>query len=444
MKLKKLMAILLTAAMVLPLLTMGVYASNNTSFTTQDALIALQASAGLVELTEEQRARYGIRNDNRVSVADALRLLRISAGLPARGVTEQEQLNSVIAEVMGLLNPNMSEFEKVTFLFDWVKTNVEYDHSLSKGTAYHALVERSSVCNGFARGLQTLLDNAGIENKFITGDLGSDATGWGGHAWNMIKVDGNWYYADITHSRGYKHFLLSERALRADHRWDTSELPATPSISFGGTDQRNYFIPNGNNVFYYEENLQRLQKYDGITGITTTVESNITHRRTVWIGRTGFVVDTSFSDDYWFYVNNQGKNILYSMAYGTKIETPDSINGRLGGSLGDIAFFVNNISFTAFNTKTHEVQETEISIENSFYFHQIGSFNGKVYFYSFTDLFLYDIENNTFSKLTSPAGIVTGRWLNQVRIVENNDLFYLTWEIVGSNSPVINGKLQIT
>jgi uncharacterized protein YkwD len=79
MKLKKTLAFLLTIAIVLPLSVTGTYAAYE-RITTADALLALQSSAGLVELTEEQKIRYGVSGD-RATTAEALRVLKIAAGI---------------------------------------------------------------------------------------------------------------------------------------------------------------------------------------------------------------------------------------------------------------------------------------------------------------------------------------------------------------------------
>jgi hypothetical protein len=95
MKFKKVLVILLAAALVLPMLTTGASAASAPltlsaeALTTRDALTVLQASSGLVTLTAEQRARYGINANSTVSISDALRVLQISAG-----ITEDSVLNA--------------------------------------------------------------------------------------------------------------------------------------------------------------------------------------------------------------------------------------------------------------------------------------------------------------------------------------------------------------
>jgi hypothetical protein len=108
MKLKKTLAVLIMVAIFMPLLSTGIYASER--FTAADALTVLQASAGLVELTAEQRTRYGISGD-RATAADALRVLRISAGIStdtpprtasnSRGNTSGNIINGGIAAIQG-------------------------------------------------------------------------------------------------------------------------------------------------------------------------------------------------------------------------------------------------------------------------------------------------------------------------------------------------------
>jgi hypothetical protein len=59
-------------------LSLGVSAD---ALTTADALTVLRAAAGLIELTAEQAAKFGI--SGAPSTSDALRILRVAAGLPA-------------------------------------------------------------------------------------------------------------------------------------------------------------------------------------------------------------------------------------------------------------------------------------------------------------------------------------------------------------------------
>ena len=55
-----------------------------------------------------------------------------------------------------------------------------------------------AVCDGYALAYEYLLQQCGIEAVVIGGDAGSDEFSTGGHAWNLVKLDGVWYEADPT------------------------------------------------------------------------------------------------------------------------------------------------------------------------------------------------------------------------------------------------------
>ncbi len=57
-----------------------------------------------------------------------------------------------------------------------------------------ALLEGVTVCAGFSKALCYLADKLGIECKYVSGELPNG----GLHAWNQVKIDGDWYNCDLT------------------------------------------------------------------------------------------------------------------------------------------------------------------------------------------------------------------------------------------------------
>ena len=53
-------------------------------------------------------------------------------------------------------------------------------------------MEGKGVCAGYAFALQYLLMRAGIQSYYVVGYAGEN------HAWNLAKIDGEWYYVDAT------------------------------------------------------------------------------------------------------------------------------------------------------------------------------------------------------------------------------------------------------
>lgn len=78
----------------------------------------------------------------------------------------------------------------------------------------------SGVCASYAETFSFLCDCIGIEVYYCIGSADNrSGIGFAGHAWNKVKVDGNWYYIDPYWNAGlnsYKYFL--SESLWTDHR----------------------------------------------------------------------------------------------------------------------------------------------------------------------------------------------------------------------------------
>lgn len=144
---------------------------------------------------------------------------------------EQAAADSAIASCVA---DGMSDYEIAKALHDYLALNNEYDMRYYSGnvpaisyTAYGALVNRTSVCAGYALAYERLMDQVGIPCEYVTG-----MTTNGYHAWNIIEIDGEWYHVDVTWDDPtpdregyvrYKYFLKSDKAMSRDHiSWEAS------------------------------------------------------------------------------------------------------------------------------------------------------------------------------------------------------------------------------
>ena len=59
-------------------------------------------------------------------------------------------------------------------------------------TAYGIIVNKTGVCESYSEAFQTLCLYAGIKCTGVVGTAG------GGHKWNCVELDGEWYMCDIT------------------------------------------------------------------------------------------------------------------------------------------------------------------------------------------------------------------------------------------------------
>lgn len=86
-----------------------------------------------------------------------------------------------------------SAAEQERYVHDALMQIVEYDAQAAMNqSAYSALVNKKSVCAGYARAYQYLLQQLGIPCYYCTGYAGED------HAWNIVKLDTGYYNVDVT------------------------------------------------------------------------------------------------------------------------------------------------------------------------------------------------------------------------------------------------------
>ena len=79
------------------------------------------------------------------------------------------------------------------YIFEYFKTSVKYENSSLDQTAYAALVNKRTVCAGVTLAVNYIFKRLGIPSYYLIGN-----TSGGSHAWNAVKIDGNWYYLDAT------------------------------------------------------------------------------------------------------------------------------------------------------------------------------------------------------------------------------------------------------
>ena len=121
-----------------------------------------------------------------------------------------------------------SELAIYKSIYDAVIESAQYDQEIYKATldgtitdwmqvdrtAYGALVDRKTVCTGYARAFKAACDLAGLPCWVITGT--HDEVG---HAWNAVLFDGEVRYVDCTFAdtggESGKQFLFNQEKMNA-------------------------------------------------------------------------------------------------------------------------------------------------------------------------------------------------------------------------------------
>jgi hypothetical protein len=155
---------------------------------------------------------------------------------------KRQYLDDRVNYIASTVNPDLSDFEKILFVHDYVVNNVRYNsETLEKGkfypedsTAYGALIGGRAICSGYATSIKLLLNKLGIECGIIDSpDMN--------HAWNYVYLNGKYYHLDATWDDPvyygsdiltYRCFLLDDQTMSSDHKWDKTKYPKCTSDTF--------------------------------------------------------------------------------------------------------------------------------------------------------------------------------------------------------------------
>ena len=195
-----------------------------------------------------------------------------------------------------IVSDDMSEYEKVHAIYDYIIYNVRYDHdcanaqdvyvsgnlSLNEKMKYYGYYlegifldkfykkDMHAVCDGKSKAFVLMCGIEGITAVRISGEASSDGKNFGGHAWNKVLLDLNgtgdkeWYFVDTTWGDvgddskeflSHAYFLLSDDEVKNTHREKTGhgypkaegkfDYYAHETYTSSGTEY-NYVITNRN------------------------------------------------------------------------------------------------------------------------------------------------------------------------------------------------------
>lgn len=145
-------------------------------------------------------------------------------------------------DIVDAMPDGWDEREKMLYLYQYLTDNVQYYHNDYYGTdycfLYDALVRHSTVCAGYAEALYVLCNLAGIDCLNITGEAGKLSDVDDLHAWNVARINGQYYQFDTTWDAGkapadYWYFGMSTEYAMTHHTrllrgFDTEFCPDCP------------------------------------------------------------------------------------------------------------------------------------------------------------------------------------------------------------------------
>jgi hypothetical protein len=184
---------------------------------------------------------YAISVGTSATVHDDMATLSITMKFNVEYFTTLEQ-EQAVTEKLGEVMPELeldgkSRYEKIKTIHDWIVNHNEYDHVhvgdetyRTQYTAYGALIDQTSVCQGYAVLFYRMCLEAGIDVRVMAG-IATTSSESGRHSWNIVRIDGKYYYVDTTWddptvaSTGqgvlrWDYFLIGSNKMSQDHDGD--------------------------------------------------------------------------------------------------------------------------------------------------------------------------------------------------------------------------------
>ena len=160
-----------------------------------------------------------------------------------------EQCRAVLGE---LITEDMTDFQKELAVHDWIVEHGSYDQTVHNNPGhsgrtgyrdpYGILVGGYGNCLGYSTTFQLLMDLCDVECITV---VGAAFDSMEDHAWNMVRLDGEWYCVDVTWDDPtmgngntnsvvrHRYFNVTSQHMRdTDHQWDYLYVPEATATQY--------------------------------------------------------------------------------------------------------------------------------------------------------------------------------------------------------------------
>lgn len=126
------------------------------------------------------------------------------------------------------VDSSMTQADKAMAVYIYFAKNTVYKESADAHTGYDVLVNHVGVCDGLANAYALAMNTLGIPCAVVSNYSKN-------HSWNIVKLNGKWYYVDLTNGVGtgkheglvvsYESFLVGRKTfLRTHPGYQTKDL----------------------------------------------------------------------------------------------------------------------------------------------------------------------------------------------------------------------------
>ena len=187
----------------------------------------------------------------------------------SREEAEQRKIliDSAVAPILAEAARCENDYERVKYVYETIIQNTEYDmQAPDNQNIYSVFVSGRSVCQGYAKATQYLLNRLGMEATLVQGVVDTGEK----HAWDLVKVSGSYYYVDTTWGDAsyqmegeapdwgmpeinYDYLCINTEQLLRTH---TLDMPVPLPYCVDVRD--NYYVREG--IYFTEVNSEQLRE----------------------------------------------------------------------------------------------------------------------------------------------------------------------------------------
>ena len=164
----------------------------------------------------------------------------------------KKRFNNEVNKIIAGAKKYKTNYEREKYVHDILVTTIKYDKTATMNqSAYSALINKNTICAGYARAFQYILIKLGIPTYYVVGQSTVN------HAWNMVKLDDGYYNVDLTWDNSdltrYKYFNKTDNDFSTTHKRTglSLELPRCNAYNY-----RNLTNNNKTKTSDVEQNIQ--------------------------------------------------------------------------------------------------------------------------------------------------------------------------------------------
>lgn len=179
-----------------------------------------------------------------------------------------EEIEEAAENILWFAPTDGDDYEKIRYVYETIIEQTDYDTNAEDNqNIYSVLVGEASVCQGYAKTTQYLLNKLGMDCSIVFGKVRDGEA----HSWNIVECNDAYYYLDTTWGDAsysmngetvaeteapeinYDYLCIPTEQLERTHQ--IKEVIALPECD---ALEDNYYVREGKYFYEYdEEQLQR-------------------------------------------------------------------------------------------------------------------------------------------------------------------------------------------